>query len=361
MLFQSKTMSRHLVIGGAIKVLFFIAGMSSTYSGLADPSEPTKKNEIDVSIPDHTDNGKRPWTSLETLDSDDRFHFAIVTDRTGRERLNVFGPAMETVNLLQPSFVVSVGDLIEGYTKDRTQLKKEWDELDSFVRELDAPFFYTAGNHDYSNQVMADIWRERYGTSYYSFLYKNVLFVVLNSGLFDRKGVSGHSQRRGPWEEEQKQQLGWLAGTLQKHSDVRWTFLLMHRPYWRFGWKRTKNPPSDGPWPRYKDVVPEWVEVENMLQDRDYTAFAGHMHTYEFESDQVGPHKHEKISLATTGGISSMRGVEYGEFDHFVWVTMTEDAPVIANVLLDGILPKDIPMPLKRPYWVPAPDKEEED
>ena len=56
-----------------------------------------------------------------------------------------------------------------------------------------------------------------------------------------------------------------------------------------------------------------------------------------------------------------MRGVEYGEFDHFVWVTMTEDAPVIANVLLDGILPKDIPMPLKRPYWVPAPNKEEED
>mgnify|MGYP005729770123 FL=1 len=122
MLFQSKTMSRHLVIGGAIIVLFVIAGMSSTYSGLADPSEPTKKNERAVSIPARTDNGKRPWTSLETLDSDDRFHFAIVTDRTGRERLNVFGPAMETVNLLQPSVVVSVGDLIEGYTKDRTQL-----------------------------------------------------------------------------------------------------------------------------------------------------------------------------------------------------------------------------------------------
>ena len=104
MLFRSKTMSRHLLVGGAIKVLFFLAGMSSIYSVLADPLGPTKKNQIDVSIPDHTDNGKRPWTSLDTLDSDDRFHFAIVTDRTGRERLNVFGPAMETVKpLLQPS------------------------------------------------------------------------------------------------------------------------------------------------------------------------------------------------------------------------------------------------------------------
>ena len=47
MLFQSKTMSRHLLIGGARKVLFVLAGMSSIYSGLADPLEPTKKNEID--------------------------------------------------------------------------------------------------------------------------------------------------------------------------------------------------------------------------------------------------------------------------------------------------------------------------
>ena len=227
----------------ATKTLFFLVGIYATHFGLAEHSDLAEPAEIEASIPDHIDSGQRPWTSLETLDSDNRFHFAIVTDRTGGERLNVFGPAMETVNLLQPSFVVSVGDLIEGYTKDRTQLAKEWDELDSFVRKLDAPFFYTAGNHDYSNQVMADVWRERYGTSYYSFLYKNVLFVVLNSGLFDRRGVSGHSQRRGPWEEEQKQQLAWLAGTLEKHDDVRWTFLLMHRPYWRFGWKRTRNPP----------------------------------------------------------------------------------------------------------------------
>ena len=170
MLFQSKTKSCDPSMVKAIKVLVFLAGISSAHFGLADLSEPAKRTEIDASIPDHADNGKKPWTSLETLDSDNRFHFAIVTDRTGGERLNVFGPAMETVNLLQPSFVVSVGDLIEGYTKDRAQLKREWDELDSFVRKLDAPFFYTAGNHDYSNQVMADVWRERYGTSYYSCL-----------------------------------------------------------------------------------------------------------------------------------------------------------------------------------------------
>src|SRR5262249_39565293 len=46
--------------------------------------------------------------------------------------------------------------------------------------------------------------------------------------------------------------------------------------------------------------------------------------------------------LATTGGGSKLRGPEYGEFDHVVWVTMKKDGPVIANLLLDGILPEDL-------------------
>ena len=107
------------------------------------------ETKIAPSLPTNSNDRATPWTSLNALDSDNRFHFAVVTDRTGGERLGIFEPAMQTVNLMQPAFVVSVGDLIEGYTKNRVQLRKEWDELDSFVGQLDAPFFYTAGNHDY--------------------------------------------------------------------------------------------------------------------------------------------------------------------------------------------------------------------
>ena len=32
-----------------------------------------------------------------------------------------------------------------------------------------------------------------------------------------------------------------------------------------------------------------------------------------------------------------MRGPRFGEFDHVVWVTMTDDGPVLANLLLEGI------------------------
>ena len=37
-----------------------------------------------------------------------------------------------------------------------------------------------------------------------------------------------------------------------------------------------------------------------------------------------------------------MRGIDYGEVDHFVWVTMKKDGPVIANLMLDGIYPEDL-------------------
>ena len=54
--------------------------------------------------------------------------------------------------------------------------------------------------------------------------------------------------------------------------------------------------------------------------------------------------------LATTGGSSKMRGVEFGEFDHFVWVTMKKDGPVLANVMLDAVYPESMqPIQTKEP------------
>src|SRR5262245_50556126 len=56
---------------------------------------------------------KNPWTSLTPNVAGDQFQFAIVSDRTGGHRQGVFSKAVQQVNLLQPAFVMSVGDLIE--------------------------------------------------------------------------------------------------------------------------------------------------------------------------------------------------------------------------------------------------------
>src|SRR5262245_43192901 len=69
------------------------------------------------------------------------FQFVIISDRTGGHRARVFSRAMEQINLLQPEFVVSVGDLIEGYTNDREQLTREWREFQGYVSRLQMPFF----------------------------------------------------------------------------------------------------------------------------------------------------------------------------------------------------------------------------
>lgn len=110
----------------------------------------------------HTGEPAKPWTRLDVNDAFEDFTFVVVTDRTGSHRHGVFEQAMPKVNLLEPAFVVSVGDLIEGYTDDPVQLEREWNEIEDFIAKLDMPFFYTAGNHDMSNAVMAETWRERF-------------------------------------------------------------------------------------------------------------------------------------------------------------------------------------------------------
>ena len=83
--------------------------------------------------------------------------------------------------MLQPEFVMSVGDLIEGYTEDTVELERQWEEFEGFVDQLEMPFFYVPGNHDITNKVMQDLWKEHFGPTHYHFVYKDVLFLCLDS------------------------------------------------------------------------------------------------------------------------------------------------------------------------------------
>jgi hypothetical protein len=62
------------------------------------------------------DQHSRPFTHLDFKNDSDEFQFAIVSDNSGGGRAGVLPAALEMVNRLQPEFVVSLGDLIEGYT-----------------------------------------------------------------------------------------------------------------------------------------------------------------------------------------------------------------------------------------------------
>ena len=120
--------------------------------------------------------------------------------------------------MLRPEFVVSVGDLIEGYTEKRRQLQQEWDEFLGFIDRLDMKFFFVAGNHDLSNTVMHDIWRERFGSEWYSFDYQGVHFICLCS--------------EDPVSEISDKQLEWIEKDLAQSVNARWTLVFLHKPLW---------------------------------------------------------------------------------------------------------------------------------
>jgi hypothetical protein len=296
-----------------------LIGMACLAMAACDPAGvgPTPVPAIDARV----DDSAKPWTSLAPLDDPDDFHFVVVTDRTGQHRPGVFSGAMPKVNLLAPAFVLSVGDLIEGYTENQESLDREWDEFEGFIDQLDAPFFYTPGNHDMSNAVMAETWQRRFGPSYYHFEYKDVLFLVINSELF---GMVGQPDvpLPGPW--DQAQQMRFIETVLADNGDARWTIVLVHQPLWD----------TD-------DIDPDWLRVESLLGERDYTVFAGHYHRYSRQRR----HDRNYITLATTGGGSALRGPLFGEFDHVAWVTVSDAGPRIANVLLDGIVDEDVSNP----------------
>ncbi len=248
-----------------------------------------------------------PWTGRAFDNEPTQFQFAIVSDRTGGHRAGIFGDALSKLNLLHPEFVMSVGDLIEGYTKDTAVIGAQWAEFDSILAELNMRFFALPGNHDISNSVMRKHWLGKYGASYYHFRYKDVLFLAFDSN--DGDGVAFS-----------RDQLDYFKRVLAENEEVRWTLLFMHHPVWNY---REFN---------------GFDEIEEALQDRPYTVFAGHTHRY-FKSKRQGRNYYV---LSTTGGGSALRSPRLGEFDHVTWVTMTEEGPELVHLQLSGIIEEDV-------------------
>src|SRR5262249_50847640 len=264
-----------------------LVGAAVVFSGAQVP-----RSDFDFQLED-----RNPVNHLRFNNAPGDFQFVIVSDRTGGHRARVFSRAVEQINLLQPEFVVSVGDLIEGYTANAKELNRQWREFQTFTSRLRMPFFYVPGNHDIANKAQAELWQQKFGRRYYEFVYRDVLFLALDS-----EDPPGNDQ--GMISEDQ---LEWLEKTLAAHPKPRWTLVFLHKPMWIM-----PTLPRNG-----------WLKVEKALAGRPYTVFAGHVHRYQ-KFVRAGQNYY---MLATTGGASVLRGVEYGEFDHVVQVTMKKTGP----------------------------------
>ena len=286
----------------------------------------------------------KPWTSQAFQNDPNEFQFAIIGDRTGGANVEeTFKHAVDQLNLLQPEFVINVGDFIEGYSEKKKELHAEWDELDKMLSKLNMPLFRTPGNHDIANKVAQEVWNERYGASYYHFVYKNVLFVVIDSENPPREGPEGIKddialynklQTEDPAKakamlaefmkdeavvaalgkpvEFNEEQMSYIKKTLEENANVRWTFFFLHEPIW-------ENPSES------------FKALQKVLKDRKYTFFAGHLHYYDYDNIKGKEH----ITMGPAGASFHHEGP--GNVDHLMWVTMTEEGPEMGNIALKGI------------------------
>lgn len=320
-----------------------------TAIGLAALSLGLKAQESSSGSPAFSYDAKRlatakPWTAKEFQNKPTEFQFVIIGDRTGGHNVQgTFKLAMKQLDLLQPEFVINVGDLIEGYSDKKSELNAEWDEVDTMLNELDMPFFRTPGNHDIANEVARQVWLDRFGASYYHFVYQEVLFVVLDTedppraapdGMDEKLALYNRLQTEDPAKAQAmlaefmsdeavvaglgkpvefgEKQLAFLKNVLAENDDVRWTFLFMHEPCW-------ENPSES------------FKEVQKLLKGRGHTVFGGHLHYYDYDNiDGV-----EYITMGPAGASFHHEGP--GNVDQITWVTMTESGPQIANIALKGV------------------------
>jgi len=312
-----------------ITFLAFLLGLGSVLS--EDKAGP----EGDKNFSSGVSTSRKPWTNREFLNDSNHFQFAIMTDRTGGMRPGIFPKAVKKVNELQPEFVITVGDLIAGggWQKDEKEIQRQWREFNGFVDDFEMPFFYLPGNHDVSNGLMDRIWDQMYGVRYYSFIYKDVLFLCLNT-----QGGEGTRPFLGD------EQIAWAKKELLDQEDVRWTMVFIHQPLWVFEEGVMRNVKGEKVLQKSRTG---WPEVEAALSGRKHTVFAGHVHRYaKYERNESNYY-----TLGTTGGGSALRGDAYGEFDHATWITMTDEGPRMMNLTLDGMLPDDVTTEAKQKFW----------
>ena len=127
----------------------------------------------------------------------------------------MFDRSIDEINTLKPDFAIMVGDLIQGNTTDLEQLAAEWKEFWQHESDLIVPFLPLPGNHDITNPVMYDYWKEHLGRTYSAFVYKDCLFITLNTEEWH------HPSQAEAWDWEKgwfgEEQTKYVEDELAKH------------------------------------------------------------------------------------------------------------------------------------------------
>ncbi len=124
-------------------------------------------------------------------------------------------PLLKKLNEYSDSVVMGIfltGDIVNQSTT------ASWNQVEKELSGLGLNSFYVMGNHD-DNSIGHEVFRKKHGGLYYYFVYRNDLFIVLNSTESDRSISTA--------------QLAFLDGILSG-TDSRWdrAFIFFHEVIW---------------------------------------------------------------------------------------------------------------------------------
>ncbi len=261
---------------------------------------------------------KRFWLVLMVVvfafaGSGDSFRFVVVGDRTGSCVSGVFDEIIDEVKLLDPDFVMCVGDLIEGYTEDTVSLNSQLDTVLNMVKKLPCTFYFVPGNHDIFNEADRKMYEARTGFKrYYSFNYKNSHFIILDNTM----------TYWTPPQEMGEEQMEWLKKDLEKHKKAENIFVFYHIPTYLYALEQDTSDPLAEIFEKYGvDVV-----------------FTGHHHEYS----HLMRNDVEYINVGSSGGGMGTNDFARGHFSHYLTVSVREQENNIAVIKKGNVFARNI-------------------
>jgi len=246
----------------------------------------------------------------------DIFTVAFLADRTNGwpEDIKYLQRAVYEINQLNPEFVIHIGDMVEGYTRNVDLWMRESEEFKSVMNQLRMPWYPTPGNHDVisgsrdpNDRTFEKLYKKHFAPLYYSFDYKNSHFICLYTDEAQQSQVTFSEA-----------QLQWLENDL-KNADKTNIFVYMHKPAWD----------------EYYEPSGWWDRVHELLKKYPVRAvIAGHYHSYRKFPSKDGI---QYYILGATGGNLYDKVELAGRINHYNILRVEGDTFTMGVVKLGNV------------------------